>query len=60
MPGGSTVRLQQLLALTGYLPLNFNYAGGKGVGLTPAAQENAAVDPPKGTSPGATPTRPRR
>ena len=48
VPGGSIVRLQQLLALTNYLPLKFNYAGGKGVGLTPAAQENAAVDPPKG------------
>jgi peptidoglycan hydrolase-like protein with peptidoglycan-binding domain len=49
VPAGSTVRLQQLLSLTGYLPLKFSYAGGKGVGLTPAEQENAAVDPPKGT-----------
>ncbi|HEX3832685.1 MAG TPA: L,D-transpeptidase family protein [Solirubrobacteraceae bacterium] len=49
VPGGSIVRLQQLLALTGYLPLKFNYAGGAGVGLSAAAQENAAVDPPKGT-----------
>jgi hypothetical protein len=49
VPAGSIVRLQQLLALTGYLPLKFNYAGGAGVGLSAAAQENAAVDPPKGT-----------
>jgi hypothetical protein len=49
VPGGSTVRLQQLLSILDYLPLKFNYAGGTGVGLTPAAQENAAVNPPKGT-----------
>ncbi|MGI8715661.1 MAG: L,D-transpeptidase family protein [Solirubrobacteraceae bacterium] len=47
VPGGSTVRLQQILSLLGYLPLKFNYVG-KGVGLTPADQENAAVNPPKG------------
>jgi hypothetical protein len=49
VPGGSTVRLQQLLSLLDYLPLKFNYAGGRGVGLSPAAQENAAVNAPKGT-----------
>ncbi len=49
VPAGSIVRLQQLLALTGYLPLKFDYAGGAGVGLSASAQENAAVDPPKGT-----------
>jgi L,D-transpeptidase-like protein len=49
VPGGSIVRLQQLLAMTGYLPLTFHYAGGKGPGLTAAAQETAAVDPPKGS-----------
>jgi hypothetical protein len=47
VPGGSTVRLQQMLALLGYLPLRFNYAG-SGVGLTPQAQEAAAVKPPAG------------
>jgi hypothetical protein len=47
VPGGSTLRLQQILALLGYLPLNFKYAGA-GVGLIPAEQEAAAVDPPKG------------
>ena len=49
VPGGSIVRLQQLLAIDGYLPLNFHYANGQGPGLTPAAQETAAVDPPKGS-----------
>jgi len=48
VPGGSTLRMQQILALLGYLPLNFNYAGG-GVATTVAAQEAAAVNPPAGT-----------
>lgn len=48
VPGGSTLRLQQMLALLGYLPLRFGYAG-PGVASTPAAQETAAVNPPKGT-----------
>ncbi len=47
VPAGSTVRLQQMLALLGYLPLRFRYAGA-GVGLTPADQETAAVKPPAG------------
>jgi len=47
VPGGSTVRLQQILALLHYLALNFKYAG-SGVGLTPSDQETAAVSPPKG------------
>jgi peptidoglycan hydrolase-like protein with peptidoglycan-binding domain len=47
VPPGSTVRLQQILALLGYLPLQFKYAG-SGVGLTPQDQEIAAVDPPAG------------
>jgi hypothetical protein len=49
VPSGSTLRLQELLAMLGYLPVRFTYAGGKGVALTPAAQEAAAIDPPKGT-----------
>jgi hypothetical protein len=49
VPGGSVVRLQQLLAMAGYLPLTFHYANGQGPGLTAAAQETAAVDPPKGS-----------
>jgi peptidoglycan hydrolase-like protein with peptidoglycan-binding domain len=47
VPAGSPLRLQQMLALLGYLPLRFNYAG-HGVGLTPQAQEAAAVKPPAG------------
>ncbi len=49
VPPGSTVRLQQMLSILGYLPFHFNYANGKGVGLTPAAQEAAATSPPAGT-----------
>ncbi len=48
VPGGSTVRLQQLLANLGYLPLKFN-ANGKAPASTPASQEEAAVSPPKGS-----------
>ncbi len=47
VPGGSTLRLQQMLAMLGYLPLRFTYAG-KDVALTPKAQESAAVKPPAG------------
>ncbi len=49
VPGGSTLRLQQMLSLLGYLPFNFHYSSGSGVGLTAAAQEQAAVNPPAGT-----------
>ena len=49
VPGGTTLRLQQLLSLLGYLPVTFQYANGHGVGLTPAAQEQAALQPPRGT-----------
>lgn len=45
VPGGSIVRVQQLLAGLGYLPLTFK---GADVPLTNSAQEAAAVDPPKG------------
>jgi peptidoglycan hydrolase-like protein with peptidoglycan-binding domain len=48
VPPGSTVRLQQVLSLLHYLPLNFKYRGGHGVGLTPADQEAAAIKPPAG------------
>lgn len=47
VPAGSTVRLQQMLAQLGYLPLTFHYKGG-GPGTSPAAQINAAVKPPAG------------
>jgi hypothetical protein len=47
VPNGSLIRAQQLLALLGYLPVNFKYKG-RGVGLNPSAQEAAAVNPPAG------------
>ena len=45
VPRGSTLRLQELLAQLGYLPLQFHDA----VAPTPAAQEDAAVHPPAGS-----------
>ncbi|MHB1835745.1 MAG: L,D-transpeptidase family protein [Solirubrobacteraceae bacterium] len=47
VPGGSTLRLQQLLAQLGYLPLNFT-ANGSATPLTFASQEAAALSPPSG------------
>ena len=46
VPSGSPLRLQQLLATLGYLPLRFNAHAP--VGSTPAAQVAAAVHPPAG------------
>jgi hypothetical protein len=46
VPGGSALRMQQLLAGLGYLPLKFN---GPRVAHTPEAQESAAVKPPAGS-----------
>ncbi|MBV8940586.1 MAG: L,D-transpeptidase, partial [Solirubrobacterales bacterium] len=48
VPPGSIVRLHQLLAQLGYLPVTFHYAG-KPPASTPQAQLAAAVNPPKGT-----------
>lgn len=48
VPAASTVRLQQVLAQLGYLPLNFT-AAGSGVANTPPAQEAAAINPPHGS-----------
>ncbi len=45
VPPGSTLRLQQLLAELGYLPLKFH---AERVAHTPVAQENAAIRPPTG------------
>jgi len=45
VPGGSTLRLQQLLANMGYLPLRFQAAA---VVRTPQGEEAAAIRPPKG------------
>jgi peptidoglycan hydrolase-like protein with peptidoglycan-binding domain len=46
---GSTMRLQQLLAMLGYLPVKFSYAAGVSVGSTLGAEENAAINAPKGS-----------
>jgi hypothetical protein len=48
VPAGSTLRLQQLLAEGGYLPLEWKPAAGA-VAHTPRAEVQAAVDPPKGS-----------
>jgi L,D-transpeptidase catalytic domain/Putative peptidoglycan binding domain len=48
VPRGSNARLQQLLAILGYLPLRFNYSGAT-PGHSMAGQEAAAVKPPAGT-----------
>jgi lipoprotein-anchoring transpeptidase ErfK/SrfK len=45
VPPGSTLRLQQLLAELGYLPVSFTDS----VARTPPAQEAAAVHPPAGS-----------
>lgn len=47
VPPGSTLRLQQLLAQAGYLPLKW-HASGKGVARTPSAEAQAAVAAPDG------------
>jgi peptidoglycan hydrolase-like protein with peptidoglycan-binding domain len=47
VPAGSTLRLQQMLALLGYLPLNFTYSGATAEGSL-SAEEQAAVSPPAG------------
>jgi len=48
VPGGTTLRLQQLLAVLGYLPLRFHYDG-SGPGPSTANQLDAAVKPPAGS-----------
>jgi hypothetical protein len=48
VPAGSTMRLQQLLAETGYLPLEWKPSAGA-VAHTPSAEVRAAVNPPKGS-----------
>jgi peptidoglycan hydrolase-like protein with peptidoglycan-binding domain len=48
VPAGSTVRLQQLLANLGYLPLQFRSKDPQPP-MTPSAQEEAAVNPPPGS-----------
>ena len=48
VPPGSTLRLQQLLAQAGYLPVDWRPSGAP-VARTPSAEAQAAVDPPNGT-----------
>lgn len=48
VPPGSTLRLQQLLAQAGYLPVTWRPAGAE-VARTPSAEVQAAVDPPAGS-----------
>jgi hypothetical protein len=47
VPPGSTLRLQQLLAQAGYLPLRWTRSGSS-VARTPAAEVTAATSPPPG------------
>jgi peptidoglycan hydrolase-like protein with peptidoglycan-binding domain len=47
IPPGSTLRLQQLLAEAGYLPVDWKPSGAR-VAHTPSAELRAAVEPPKG------------
>jgi L,D-transpeptidase catalytic domain len=47
VPPGSVLRLQQLLAQAGYLPLEWTPAGPP-IARTPQAELRAAIDPPKG------------
>jgi L,D-transpeptidase catalytic domain len=50
VPPGSTLRLQQLLAETGYLPVDWQPAAGTAaVARTPSAEAQAAVEPPSGS-----------
>ncbi|MBV8952829.1 MAG: L,D-transpeptidase family protein [Solirubrobacterales bacterium] len=46
VPGGSTLRLQQLLAQLGYLPVSWS---GHHTSATMQAQEDAAIKPPSGS-----------
>ncbi len=48
VPPGSTLRLQQLLAETGYLPVSW-HPSGPPVARTPEAQAQAAANPPSGS-----------
>jgi L,D-transpeptidase catalytic domain len=48
VPPGSTLRLQQLLAEAGYLPVSWQSAGTV-VAHTPSAEAQAAVEPPSGS-----------
>ncbi len=48
VPPGSTLRLHELLAQLGYLPLRWRQTSGRPVARSDGAQLAAAVDPPRG------------
>ena len=48
VPGGSPLRLQQMLAQLGYMPKSWKAEKGEEVALTPEAEVRAATEPPKG------------
>ncbi len=60
VPDGSTLRLQQLLAQAGYLPVDWHAAAGAEVARTPSAQARAAVEPPGGSFGWRYPNTPRQ
>jgi peptidoglycan hydrolase-like protein with peptidoglycan-binding domain len=49
VPGGTPLRLQQMLAQLGYMPNSFKAEKGEEVALTPEAEVRAATEPPKGS-----------
>jgi L,D-transpeptidase catalytic domain len=59
VPPGSTLRLQQLLAQAGYLPLDWRPSGAD-VARTPSAEAQAAVEPPSGGFTWRYPSTPRQ
>jgi peptidoglycan hydrolase-like protein with peptidoglycan-binding domain len=59
VPPGSTLRLQQLLAQAGYLPVDWSPTGAD-VAHTPSAELQAAVDPPHGSFSWRYPNTPRQ
>jgi lipoprotein-anchoring transpeptidase ErfK/SrfK len=48
VPGGTELRLQQLLAQAGYLPVDWKANGGEEVQKTPEGEVRAATEPPRG------------
>jgi L,D-transpeptidase-like protein len=59
VPAGSTLRLQQLLAQAGYLPVEWQPSGAA-LARTPSAEAQAAVDPPSGSFSWRYPNTPRQ
>ncbi|MGD0455829.1 MAG: L,D-transpeptidase family protein [Solirubrobacteraceae bacterium] len=59
VPPGSTLRLHQLLAQAGYLPVDWQPAGAA-VARTPSAEARAAVEPPSGSFPWRYPNTPHQ